>query len=376
VPAAPRSSSPSYLRPAAVRLVLILAALVVAAGALATRALPGFRARSLPTAGAQWIWRPVDRADHSPAAFYAVRDFSLAAPPARARLLITADEEYGVTLNAKRIGAGAFDPDQALDVYEVGPLLLPGGNRLLVELRSGRGTGGLLASLIDEDSGAGREKMIVGSDALWRTFPRHDLGLVRGWSPLGRGTPAQVWGYPPLGRWGMPRVGEPKALLAEAVGKPLPAAVAQPFALPATLTPSAANGAASEAVLYDWGRPVEGYLTLAVPAVEPGQHALLFTGDVPPDPLRARPDAPVLIQSARRDWMDAVPRRFRYALLVGLDRPATAAVLPLPPGTVRPPARVGTRVFGIAGPPLRTPVEDEVWSKLQRLAGVAGGKEL
>jgi hypothetical protein len=132
----------------------------------------------------------------------------------------------------------------------------------------------------------------------------------------------------------------------------------------------------SEAVLYDWGRPVEGYLTLAVPALEPGQHALLFTGDVPPDPLRARPDAPVLIQSARRDWLDAAPRRFRYALVVGLDRPATAAVLPLPPGTVRPPARVNNRVFGIEGPPLRTPVEDEVWSKLQRLAGVAGGKEL
>jgi hypothetical protein len=169
-------------------------------------------------------------------------------------------------------------------------------------------------------------------------------------------------------------VGEPKALLAEAVGKPLPAAVAQPFALPTLLTH---GGATSEAVLYDWGRPVEGYLTLAVPAVEPGQHALLFTGDVPPDPLRARPDASVLIQSGgRRDWMDAVPRRFRYALLVGLDRPATAAVLPLPPGTVRPPARVGTRVFGIEGPPLRTPVEDEVWSKLQRLAGVAGRKEL
>jgi hypothetical protein len=349
---------------------VVLAVVLVAAAALATRAMPGWRARSLPTAGAQWIWRPVDRADHSPAVFYAVRDFPLAAPPARARLLITADEEYVVTLNAKRLGAGAFDPEKALDVYEVGPLLLPGGNRLLVELRSGRGTGGMLASLIDEESG----KPLVVSDGAWRTFPRHELGLVRGWLPLGRGTPAQVWGYPPLGRWGMPRVGEPKELLTTA-SPPLPAAVSQPFALPASLTPAAGPGA-NEAVLYDWGRPVEGYLTLSVPFVEPGQHALLFTGDVPPDPLRARPDAPVLIQPARRDWMDAAPRRFRYALLVGLDRPATAAVLPLPPGTVRPPARVETRVFGVEGPPLRTPVEDEVWSKLQRLAGVAGRKEL
>ena len=100
-PPLPGLPPPSYLRPAAasVSVVILAAPLVVAAGALATRALPGFRARSLPTAGAQWIWRPVDRADHSPAAFYAVRDFSLAAPPPRARglLPITADEEYVVT---------------------------------------------------------------------------------------------------------------------------------------------------------------------------------------------------------------------------------------------------------------------------------------
>jgi hypothetical protein len=54
-------------------------------------------------------------------------------------------------------------------------------------------------------------------------------------------------------------------------------------------------------------------------------------------------------------------------------------VLPLPPGeahltdTVNPEEM---KVFGITGPPLRTPVEDEVWSKLQRFAGVARREEL
>ena len=106
--------------------------------------------------------------------------------------------------------------------------------------------------------------------------------------------------------------------------------------------------------------------------------ALLFLGDgdLPPDPLAARPTAAVLIQAGQRDWLDALPRRFRYALVVGLAKPAVAAVLPVPAGAMRSPRPADPRVFGIQGPPLRTPVEDEVWGKLQRLAGVAGRKEL
>jgi hypothetical protein len=135
-------------------------------------------------------------------------------------------------------------------------------------------------------------------------------------------------------------------------------------------------------LLYDWGRPVEGYLSLEIlPAKELGM-ALLFvgdggaTGDQPPDPLAGDPTAAVLILPGQRDWLDTLPRRFRYALLVGLARPALAAVLPVPAPAAGSPRPSEKRVFGIQGPPLRTPVEDEVWSKLQRLTGVAGRKEL
>lgn len=345
----------------------IVAAVVVFALALATRALPGLRARSLPTGRAEWIWRPSDRLDHSPSAFYAIRDFSLDDPPARARLLVTADEEYVLTLNGKRIGAGAFEPGAPLDVYEVGPLLLPGGNRLLVELRSSRGVGGLLASLVDEAKG----RQIVGTDESWRIFPRHEPGLPLGWVPIGGGEPAISWGIPPVGRWGMPKVGEPRTLLTDAAGSALPAVTTLPFPLPAGLND---GGSAGAAVLYDWGRPVEGFLTLGVQPAETQGTALLFTGEAPPDPLKMRPTAAVLIQPGRREWMDARPRRFRYALLVGLGAKAAAAVLPAP---AMPAMRsLDGEVFGIQGPPLRTPVEDEVWSKLQRLPGVAGRKEL
>jgi hypothetical protein len=128
-------------------------------------------------------------------------------------------------------------------------------------------------------------------------------------------------------------------------------------------------------VLYDWGREVEGYLTLDVPPSKDPGTGLLFTGAEPPDPRRTPFTAPVLVLPGRHDWMDAQPRRFRYAVVVGLARPGEASVLPAPARPVsRDPEEM--KVFGIEGPRLRTPVEDEVWSKLQRLAGVARREEL
>lgn len=341
--------------------------------AVAVRALPAVRS-GLPTGEAQWIWRAMDRRDNYPTVFYAVRDFELASPPARARLLITADEEYVTTLNGKRIAAGLYfrrNSGTTLDAYEVGPLLRAGGNRLMVELRSGRGTGGLLAALEDE---AGEP--ILVSDESWRIFRKHELGLVRGWLPLGDGgedgsEPAFCWGNPPLGRWGRLRVGPATPLLPRA---PLvPAVSALP--LPLTLGGSEVGRPPGSPVLYDWGREVEGYLTLDVPSSKDPGTGLLFLGTEPPDPRRAPYTAPVLVLPGRHDWMDAHPRRFRYALVVGLVKPGAASVLPAP---ARPASKDPDemKVFGIEGPRLRTPVEDEVWSKLQRLAGVARREEL
>jgi len=351
--------------------------------ALVTRSLPPVRARStLPTGEAQWIWKARDRKDHYPTAFYAIRDFELASPPARARLLITADEEYVVTLNGKRIGAGAYlsrnalgdEASAPLDVYEVGPLLRPGGNRLLVELRSGRGAGGLLSTLED---GATGERLVV-TDERWRIFPRHELGLVRGWSPIdprgdeGDGEAAFCWGYPPIARWGRPEAGKPEPLLA--AGPPLPAVSAQPLSL--DLGARETRRPPGWPVLYDWGREVEGRLALDLPPAKQPGAALLFVGNEPPDPLRAPPTAAVLVMAGRHDWMDALPRRFRYALVLGLVRPATAAVLPAPVRPALPRNPEEMKVFGIEGPPLRTPVEDEVWRKLEGFAGIARRKKL
>ncbi|HEX4960947.1 MAG TPA: hypothetical protein VF173_08925 [Thermoanaerobaculia bacterium] len=360
------------VRPSRWGAIALLTSLTVLALALAARALPDLRARGLPTSSAQWLWKDLDWDDHQPTAFYVLRDFDLASPPAAARLLVTADEEYVLTLNGRQVGAGAFQPGAPLDVYEAGPLLRQGGNRLMVELRSSRGAGGLLASLVD---GAGR--LLVGTDERWRIFPRFELGLERGWLPLAPGVPVYCWGHPPMGRWGRPRLGPVKPLLGELAGAAVPAISSLP--LPPVL-PAAAGRPPGSPVLYDWGREVAGYLSLEVPPGKELGMALLYTGGeggAPPDPLRSDPAGSILILPGRHQWLDARPRRFRYAVILGLDRPAELAVLPVPPAFVPPPpVRQEKGVLGIVPPPLRTPVEDEVWGKLQRLAGVAGRKEL
>jgi hypothetical protein len=356
---------------------ILITSLVVLLLALGARMLPATRARSLPTSGSQWIWKDLSWDDHQPMAFSMVRDFDLPAPPERARLLVTADEEYVLTLNGRRIGAGVYTPGAPLDVYEVGPLLLPGGNRLLVELRSSRGAGGLLASLVDGATG----RLLVGTDESWRIFPKHELGLPRGWLPVKGGQAAYCWGYPPVGRWGRPRPGPARPLLGELTAAPVPPAASIP--LPPVL-PVATGRPPGSPVLYDWGREVTGYLTLEVAPSDKMGIALLFTGDQPPDPLRSESDGSILIQPGRHDWMDAHPRRFRYAVILGLLRPATLALLPVSASAmtstrVIPPPRPDGRergVLGILAPPLRTPVEDEVWGKLQRVSGVARRKEL
>ncbi|HEY6320940.1 MAG TPA: hypothetical protein VJA16_05215 [Thermoanaerobaculia bacterium] len=357
------------------------------------------------TGGAEWIWVAHDRRQAQPLAFYAVRDFALAAPPPRARLLALGDPEYVLYLNGKRVGAGSWRPGAHLDEYEVGPLLRIGGNRLLAELRSAGGGGGFLASLVDEASG----RPLLGTDGGWRTFRRHRLGLVRGWLPVepaavaavvsaaGPGEAAVTWGRPPVGRWGRVVPPWPRPLFAELTGdrRPVPAASPAPYVPP----PSTGVRGDSTMVLFDWGRQVTGYLALET-GFEPGMDddleqppparqrtALLWTGDAPPEPAGSglRPSGAGVMMSSAHLWLDARLRSFRYALVIGLERPLAARVYAVEPREAArgglevaapqaPPA--GHGVFGLAPPRLRTPVEDEVRRKLERLQGVAGRKDL
>jgi hypothetical protein len=347
--------------------------------------------------GAEWIWAPVGKKEQSPVAFYLVRDFDLGTPPERARLLVAADEEYVLTLNARRIGAGVWRPGHVrqrgglgteLDVYEVAPLLRPGGNRLLAEVRSGRAAGGLLLRLVD---GAGRP--LVLSDRSWRLVRAEAPGLARGWLPVtppGASEPAFSWGPPPAGRWGMPQEGPARPLLPDLAAPALRPVRAERLERPEKPLPA---GAAPEQLapqaLFDWGREVTGRLVLELAPDERRRAGLLFPGssgdEGGPEPPgiwsspRSEEGAPVLVPPGAREWLDPRPRRLRFARVLGLAGVVGARIEPVAekePSIATGQGAPARGVLGLEPPPLRTPVEDEVWRELERVPGLALREEL
>ncbi len=393
---APAPTSRAPWKTAAWTLVLITIGL-----ALMARVLPDVRARlTVPTEAAEWIWESRHRLDLSPAAFYAVHDFDLAAVPSKARLLVTGDEEYILYLNGRRVGAGAWRAGENLDSYEVGPLLQSGTNRLLAEVRSGRGAGGFLLSLEDGDG-----RQLAWTDERWRLFRSHHPGLVRGWLPLsGEGSQeseaAFSWGFPPVGSWRSPPIGPTRPLFFEmTTGRSIPSATATEITSfrrsykkrEADKEPDQGPDQGKNTVknpprrLFDWGREVTGYLSLDVRASPQMQVGLLYaSSNAPPDPQRD-PATVVLVLPGKRGWTSALPGRFRYVLIVGIERPQAARVQPLTSdadpeifpswlpdrGTPDAPG-----VFGVEPPELRTPIENEIWGEFESVPAVAGRKKL
>ncbi len=344
--------------------MVVLAAAVLVLALAERVAVTAVARRWLPTGGAEWIWAAGPPRASEPAAFYVGRDFTLEEVPAAARLMVLADEEYVLYVNGRRAGANRYRTAAPMDAYPAAELLQPGTNRILVELRSARGAGGLLACLEEAPGG----KKLLGTDETWQVFRRHHPGLVGGWLALDGGEAAVSWGLPPVGRWRVPRPGPERRPMDELSGRPV-----RPLAVSGD-----ARGVRKQ---FDWGRVVTGYLRLEHRAGEEVGVALLFTGEEPPDTRQGRSEAAVLMMPGRRSWLDARPRRFRYAVVLGAQTVTGARLLPLLPGAeAEPRTAVGEEApegaFGLDPPPLRTPVEDEVRRELEGVAGVAGREEL
>ncbi len=337
---------------------------LVLAGIAATFALAGFGksiraaySRSvLPTGAAEWIWSGDARRERGPSAFWAARDFTLDDVPASAILQVQADPEYVLWLNGRRIGAGRFSLGAPLDGYEVAALLQPGTNRLLAELRSDHGAGGFLLSLT---AGPGGRPLVASSPA-WMILRRDDPNLVRGFRPLEGGTAAYSWSFPPIGRWGAPRLGAVRPLRFERA-VPVPAA--------------GRSGVPERWVRFDWGPDgTVGRLALRVAPQEAMQVAVLRVQpdgrpeDAPPDE-RSCSAISVILMPNQREWVDPEVRRIRSAEITGTMRIESARVLPPfgPEERIAEPAVPPRGLLGLKPPPLRTPVEDEVGRQLERL---------
>ena len=299
--------------------------------------------------------------------FLAFRDFKIDEIVGRqAHLVITADESYVVYVNGRRVGSGGYRQGAAAQLYDVTADLGVGWNRLVVELASSRGAGGLLAALSLETQRPGGEaadsQTVVVTDSGWRILRRWEDALLRGWPFIGGDGP-RVWQRQPTGRWRpTPSTGEVTA--GEAVEiVPVAASPAQrvrpqwrasrwreledPKAeLPRRLGPWK---------LFDWGEEVTGHLTLEL-GQQPGRAGLLLVGSSEPD-LQATPDAVILPIPGKTEWTDPFPRTFRYAFLAGLElrRPPAVRRVRETPGR-----RVESGVFGISAERREPPAVEEI----------------
>ncbi|MFN7963251.1 MAG: hypothetical protein U0002_18465 [Thermoanaerobaculia bacterium] len=340
------------------RSLLLPAAVLALLGAALGHQLLRRWGPSSPTTGrACWIWSPDSSRSTAPRTFWLVRDFSLPEAPKEASLEVLGDEEYVLSLNGYRLGANRYTTAAPLDRYEVGHLLQAGSNRIVAEVRSSRGNGGFLADLRVE----GRE--VVVSDGSWRVIRAFDPWLARGWPLSGEAEAARVWGRSPIGRWRTPEQPEAPRPVFPPPGGPLhdtPALVS--FLWSPEHGTMAVAGKAGRGRLFDWGREVSGYLSLALPSgtTEPG---LIFVGQAPPSLAQAPADGFLLPLAGAKTWVDAEPRKFRYALVVAANPDFKASVWEVPAELVaelapRPEPNPGT--FGLRVPPRASPLETAI----------------
>jgi hypothetical protein len=352
-------SGPKSAHPAARNLVVVISLLLVVV--LAERWRWFARLESIAQPSLTWIWAPVNPNEVKARAFYAVRDFTLATRPAKARLEVLGDPEYIVYLNGTRVGSGSYRADAPLDAYEVGDLLVAGSNRVVIELRSPIGSGG--ATLRIGADG----RTLVATDGDWSIQETTWQGALSR-DPLSHSSKAEVLGVSPFGRWGTPESAEIKRRFGELVSSQVPRG-ARRFRRPyqdgawqkQALIPRRSRSV-GQATEFDFGAEVEGYLFLAFDRAS-ARTGLLRAGSNPAPASGWLPDSIVITIMGSGAWRDAVPRRFRYVEVVGLRGLRWVGVYLLRPGEQRmlaqaPPLR---GLFNLRVDPQRWPVVDKIW---------------
>jgi hypothetical protein len=328
-----------------------------------------------PTAGAQWIWAHPRGEPGTPMAFFAVKDFELSFRPREAELRLLADEEYHVTLNGWGLATGRYRDGEGVDAYPVGKALKRGRNRIFVELRSGRGAGGMLLRL--DVSGAGGQSATVSSDESWRILRRFDPEATQPGHSQYSEDPV-VWGEQPAGRWGQRREATRALTLLRLQGKqggrPVAARRIRLQAHRWLEVEPLAREALGPWVSFDFASERVGFLSLHFADAETSTGYVYYGLRRPPQGL-GEPEDIIIRAFGRERWTSSAPARFRFVTIVGAPAVAAAEVLPVDPSLAAD--RMGGRpqggLFGVETPPiLVSPVEDEVRRKLEGVAGFTG----
>lgn len=345
---------------------MILVVVLIAAGAVLDWAWTALRRSRQPTADASWIWAPNTTRWTGPQGFLLARDFELETVPDEASLVVQGDAEYILFLNGSRVGSGSYQVGAVPDRYDVSRWMRGGRNRISAQLRSSNGFGGLLLALYVN----GESTPLVVSDENWIPLRRFVRKKLRPSVPLDRPARAVELADPPEARWGGTNAATLRPAHREVLrGK---ARRAKQMLVPDERWRGLRRRGRpkrqpfGELVLLDWGRPVSGYLVLRFLGETPPL-GLVYLGMDRPDVVASAPDIFAVGTPGQEHWEDVVPRRFRYALLVGLDSVYDARVVLTDSRRLEP--RLGgypqNGVLGQPAPRLRSAAEDKVWSKLE-----------
>lgn len=336
-----------------------------------------------PGRGAHWIWADEVAEAARPVTFWAVRDFEIEDLDAflPATMVVAVDESYELWVNGYRVGAGSYVQNSEADAYSVDDFLQSGWNRLLVEARSSRGAGGLLANLRAGQDG----EVVLGSDESWRIV-RHFSSGVLGGRTLFRDLEEvpKTWSRAPTGRFRL------EGLLDRAIHRE------SWLRLPKMGAPGGAKRVKAERlrhlsdvdswttldsfglsipagqVVFDFGREVYGVLDVVLTA--DNEAGLLyfdppFNDDGPEIQAQdRRPDVVVAPFPGRREWRDTLPRRFRFVTLVGFPNLEKIRVLEVDSADLFPdPPNPNEGVFGLPPAKQYLPAEEAVWDRLRAL---------
>lgn len=148
---------------------------------------------------AHWIWYP-ETPTHADRWFK--KHFNITKPPAMARLRITCDNSYILTINGSEVGSG--NDWKAIQEWDVAKFLKKGENEIVIHASNTGDSAGLIAELI-----AGKAQL--PTDATWMAAKSADDD----------GVPAASLGVYQKGLWALHPTGPPKLDATAATGKPV-----------------------------------------------------------------------------------------------------------------------------------------------------------
>ncbi|MDX1503750.1 MAG: hypothetical protein R3325_15430, partial [Thermoanaerobaculia bacterium] len=289
-----------------------------------------------------------------------------------AAVILLADEEIHLFVNGEVVASRRYRVGDRAARLPVAALLRAGANRLVAELRSERGVGGLLLRL----EGDGGTLAVTGPS--WRIARRYEPGMMAPGGPLPRLEPARVWGRPPTGRW---RLGRPE-LLPPLGQTPLDGGprLARRVRIASADSWERLQGDTDwrslplgRRVTFDWGEPITASINLVFARTETGR-GFFWASDRPAQRRHWPPSGYFRKAPGSRSWTSTEMHTFRY-LTVWSDTDLVGVRAfrfePAFSGLRQATAELPGGIASLAPPQTSRPALERMWTQLERAEAAA-----